>query len=308
MPRRLARRSCLQNSTDRFSSWRTTTHPHFQARIARLRTKQSGWAAAFLEVHRYNSLNLSIFAVVAFSVWVPSVIYGIPNIARLLAHACKRSAAFTLSYDTFWRKAWFLVTKGKPAQQGSNQLSLNTWRMTMLAIGYVVLLISCIPAFGFLPICMVAKSFPNEVRNGDIGPVLRSSLVIVSIVTVLACGLIALFCTVATFDPLFRAVIGFNLLRPQVRIDIEFIRRSSRAHDKESGVCDEPPAFTMDTSPFTQIHIDVVPPLPTSSTSKSLDLSSLDQASSHKSTNKEVRIVVEDTDGSHYSHVRRSSI
>ncbi|KAJ1024753.1 hypothetical protein NDA16_002793 [Ustilago loliicola] len=44
-----------------------------------------------------------------------------------------------------------------------NQLSVTTWKMRFLAVGYVLALIGCIPAFGFLPLYMVASGL-NLIR------------------------------------------------------------------------------------------------------------------------------------------------
>ncbi|SPC61861.1 related to Dik6, novel virulence factor [Ustilago sp. UG-2017b] len=192
-------------------------------------------AAEYFEVHRYVSINLSIFAAAAFTIWIPCIVYGLPNMIRLIDHACSLCPHFDpASYKGSLRKLYYLVFKAKPiAEDNGKQLSVTARKMTLLSVGYVVALISAVPAFGFLPLYMVGRSFPREVQRGDISPYINSALVITSIITILCCLLMTSFCSIVTFDPLFRSASGLNLIRCHIPIDITVIKQKNQVIERE---------------------------------------------------------------------------
>ncbi|SPO28860.1 related to Dik6, novel virulence factor [Ustilago trichophora] len=209
-------------------------------------------AAAYLEVHRLVALNLIIFAVAAGVLWIPSCIYGLPNVASLVEHACSRlPEPLPPSCKTILHKTFFFITKGRPkSRTDSASLSINTWKMTVLAMGYVSLLVVATPAFGLIPIYIVANSFPHEVEKGDFTPTLRIAIIIVSVMTFATCTFLAFFCTVITLDPLFRSAIGLNLLRNQIPIDIRVIQKKSRHEERDS----TPPDFCFKVDDIESDH------------------------------------------------------
>ena len=187
-------------------------------------------AAKYLQVHRYVCLNLVIFAFAAFVLYIPYLIYGIPNVMHLVDHTYScYSQPLPASYKHFHQKLWFLLTKGRPSsKQTVMSVNLGTWKMTILAIIYMVILLACVPAFGALPIFIVVDTFPHRVLAGDLGVTVHRAILAVSTITVLSCSFVALFCTVATLDPLFRAAIGLNILRPHIPINIDVETRRSQ--------------------------------------------------------------------------------
>ncbi|KAJ1024723.1 hypothetical protein NDA16_002763 [Ustilago loliicola] len=195
-------------------------------------------AAAYFESHRYVSINLAVYAAAAFTIFVPCVIYGLPNIASLVDHACSRHPEpLPPACTGFCRKLCFLLTKGKPTSEHSvAHLNLGTWKMTFLAVMYIAILVSCVPAFAFIPVYIVAEIFPKCVLRGDIEPVMTKAVLAVSLITIASCTFVAVFCTVATLDPLFRAAIGLNMIRNQVPIDITVVQHKSRHEEVEIGL------------------------------------------------------------------------
>ena len=175
-------------------------------------------SAAYFEVHRYVSLNLVIFSIAAFLLWVPCVVYGLPNLVSLIDHACSRQSlrAHPSHRDPF-RKVFFLLTKGKPTSDDSTTgHSLNTWKMTILAIIYVLILVICVPVFAMVPLFILACSWPHGVARGDIITPISGASIAISMITLCSCSFVAMFCTIATLDPLFRAAIGLNMIRTQI--------------------------------------------------------------------------------------------
>lgn len=157
-------------------------------------------AAAYMDVHRLVCVNLTIFAVAAFSLFVPCVIYGLPNIVSLVDHACSQHPApLPADCTNVFRKIRFLLTEGRPiSSKGRNTLShqmqkmnLETWKMTFLAVVYMLILTVCVPSFGMLPIMIIAVSFPTEVAQGDVGNVLGLALTMVSLVSFMSCTFVA---------------------------------------------------------------------------------------------------------------------
>ncbi|EST08919.1 hypothetical protein PSEUBRA_001236 [Kalmanozyma brasiliensis GHG001] len=45
-------------------------------------------AAAYMDCHRYVCIHLAIYAAFAFAMWIPFVLYGVPNLVNLVNHAC----------------------------------------------------------------------------------------------------------------------------------------------------------------------------------------------------------------------------
>lgn len=179
-------------------------------------------AAGYFEAFRYSCINLAIYAASAYALFIPAAGYGIPNIMSLVDHTCScHPTPLPASYTTYFHKLWFLLTKARPkAKDAASQRNLATWKMTILSNIYVYLMVGSVPAFAFVPIYVVSQGFPHAVLAGHVGPVLDTSLLAVSIITILACTTIAIFCTVATLDPLFRAAIGLNVIRMQMPINI----------------------------------------------------------------------------------------
>jgi len=192
-------------------------------------------AAAYYESHRFVCINLAVFASCAWALFVPYVVYGLPNLVSLVDHACSRNPQpLPENCTTFLPKLYFLLTKGKPTSEHSTtHLSLTTWKMTILAIGYILILILCVPAFAWLPVYLISSTFPNGVLKGDIGQPMSNAVLAVSIITICSCTFVALFCTVATLDPLFRAAIGLNMIRTQVPIDIQVTHHKSRHEEQQ---------------------------------------------------------------------------
>ena len=186
-------------------------------------------AVAYLEMHRYFSINLLLSAFSAMPIWFASCVYGLPNIVSLIDHACSRyPQPLPLVSDTIFGRVRFLLTTGKPtAENDGAHISLNMWKMTLLAIAYLLILVVCVPLFAFVPIYIVAKSFPHEVARGNISPTIDAAIIIISVITICSCTFVAFFCTVATLDPLFRSAIGINLLRTQIAIDVRVAQHKS---------------------------------------------------------------------------------
>ncbi|CBQ68723.1 probable Dik6, novel virulence factor [Sporisorium reilianum SRZ2] len=191
-------------------------------------------AASYMQVHRYVCINLAVFAGAATALNVPCLMYGVPNIISLVDHAYSRyTEPLPANCTSFTRKLWFLLTQGRPrSDQTSASINLETWKMTILAIGYISILIVCIPAYGWLPIYIICDIFPHRMLSGDVSPVIHRAALAVSIISIISCTFVAIFCTVATLDPLFRAAIGLNVIRTQIPIDIqvEFHRSQFEEH------------------------------------------------------------------------------
>lgn len=201
-------------------------------------------AAAYLESHRYVCINLSIFAAAAYALFIPCVIYGFPNCASLVDHACSRyPEPLPPNCTHFFRKLHFLLTKGKPTSEHSYGLNIGTWKMTILAVMYMAILGGCVPAFAFIPVYIVAESFPHRMLTGNIESIVTNAVLIASLITIASCTFVAIFCTVATLDPLFRAAIGLNMIRTQIPIDITVIQHKSRHEEVELGLT-SPTALT----------------------------------------------------------------
>ncbi|SPO28810.1 related to Dik6, novel virulence factor [Ustilago trichophora] len=179
-------------------------------------------AALYSETHRYVCINLAIFAACAVALFIPCVVYGLPNIVSLVDHACSRHPEpLPPSCNSFFKKLYFLLTEGKPRTEASaGHLDISTWKMTILAVIYISILVVCVPAFGWLPMYIICASFPSRVSAGDFRNQISNAVLAVSVITILSCSFVAIFCTVATLDPLFRAAIGLNIIRNQIPIDI----------------------------------------------------------------------------------------
>lgn len=190
--------------------------------------------AAYFESHRYVCINLAIFAAAAWALFIPCIIYGLPNIVSLVDHVCSRYPdPLPPNCTAFFQKLLYLITKGRPSSSNNSaQINLATWKMTILAIVYVNILVFCIPAFAFVPIYIVAGSYPKGVLNGDIVPVMTTAAMAISLITIASCIFFALFCTVGTLDPLFRAAIGLNVIRTQNPKDITAVQHRSRHEQK----------------------------------------------------------------------------
>lgn len=193
-------------------------------------------AAAYMEVHRYVCIHLLVYAGTAYLLELPTLLFGIPNLVSLVDHACSRHPQpLPPSCKGFLRKVFWLITKGKPKSENSTtHLNLATYKMTVMALIYVFMLATIVPAFGVVPIYIVAASFPAEVYKGNISPSICIATIAVSIITILSCTSITTFCTVATLDPLFRAAIGLNVIRNQVPIDIKVVQHQSHHEDHVS--------------------------------------------------------------------------
>lgn len=166
-------------------------------------------AAAYFNSYRYSCLNLAVFAGFAVLIFIPVLVYGLPNLVSLVDNACRRSSApLPTGCKTYFSKVWFLLTKGKPGYASN----MNTWKMTFLAHIYVILLAICVPAYGALPIYFIAASFGN-VHKGNVMQQIKALEFAASILTVLSGTIFAAFCTAATIDPLFRAAIGLSITR-----------------------------------------------------------------------------------------------
>lgn len=193
-------------------------------------TEQLVWAArriaaAHFEIHRYVCINLAVFAACAYGLFIPCVIYGLPNLNSLVDHVCSLlPAPLPPTCKRFFPKLWHLVTEGKP-QKGENTSHL---KMTVLAVTYIAILVVCVPAFAWLPVFVIADSYPKRVLAGDIRDSMSNAVLAVSVITILSCTFVAVFCTVATLDPLFRAAIGLNVIRTRIAIDIQVEHHRSR--------------------------------------------------------------------------------
>lgn len=187
-------------------------------------------AAAYFETHRFVCINLVVFAACAFTIWIPCLLYGLPNVVNLVEHTCSRYPERPPpSCTTFFCKLHFLLTSGRPKSGQSATISnINTWKMTTLSVLYIFILVTCIPAFGFIPIYIVAATYPHQVQRGDIRPAMGNAILAVSLITIFSCTFVAIFCTVATLDPLFRAAIGLNIMRTQIPIDITVEQHRTR--------------------------------------------------------------------------------
>ncbi|CDU24982.1 probable Dik6, novel virulence factor [Sporisorium scitamineum] len=191
-------------------------------------------AANYMQVHRWVCLNLAVFAAAAFALIIPCIVYGIPNIISLVDHTCSRyTQPLPTTCTTFPRKVWFLITKGRPTTDSISGINLETWKMTILAIGYVWILILCIPAYAWLPVYLICDIWPNRVLTGDAAPAIYRAALAVSGISLISCTSVAIFCTVATLDPLFRAAIGLNIIRTQIPIDIKVEFHRSQYEESE---------------------------------------------------------------------------
>ncbi|GAK63289.1 uncharacterized protein PAN0_003c1493 [Moesziomyces antarcticus] len=191
-------------------------------------------AAAYIESHRYVCINLAFFAASAILLWIPCIAYGTPNLLVLVEHACSRCPdPLPSTCNSYLRKLWFLVTKGKPTSEKSTvHHNLATWKMTFLAHIYVWILIFCVPAYAWIPMYIVGTAYPHVALTGDIVLTWQVAIYAASVVTTISCTSIAIFSTVATLDPVFRAAIGFNVIRNnQPPIDITVTQRKSVHED-----------------------------------------------------------------------------
>lgn len=187
-------------------------------------------AAAYFETHRYVCINLTVSAMAAFCIWVPCCIYGLPNSSSLVNYACSRCSTQPPSSYGYLRKSWWLVTKGRPTEESidsTNGLTLNIWKMTLFAQGYIWLITYAAPGFGMVPIFIVANSFPKQVKRGNISSTLRDSIIIVSCIIFVTCVFYIFFCRIISIEPLFRSAIGVNLIRSQVPIEIKRVERET---------------------------------------------------------------------------------
>lgn len=103
----------------------------------------------------------------------------------------------------------------------------------VVSLFYVALLVFCTPAFGCLPIFIVANSFPRQLHTGDFSSTLRTAVILVSVFMFAMCAFLISFCTVVTLDPLFRSAIGLNVLRNQIPIDVKLVERQDGQDDVE---------------------------------------------------------------------------
>lgn len=187
-------------------------------------------AAAYFDSHRICLITMWCYVAGSLMIWIPCIIYGIPNSISLVDHACSRYAdPLPPSCTTFIRKLHFLLTQGKPkTEYSSTHLNLTTWKMTILAVVYVQILIICVPAYAFICLFNYFDSWPKRVLAGDTRQTMIHAMLAASVITVCSCTFVAAFCTVATLDPLFRAAIGLNMIRTQIPIDIQVVHHSSR--------------------------------------------------------------------------------
>ncbi|GAC76415.1 hypothetical protein PANT_22d00015 [Moesziomyces antarcticus T-34] len=191
-------------------------------------------AAAYIESHRYVCINLAFFAACAVLLWIPCIAYGIPNLLNLVDHACSRCPdPLPSTCNSYLRKLWFLVTKGKPTSEKSTvHHNLATWKMTFLAHIYVFFLVVCAPAYAWIPMYIVGTAYPHVALTGDIVLTWQVAIYAASVVTTISCTSAAIFSTLATLDPVFRAAIGFNVIRnKQPPIDITVVQRKSVHED-----------------------------------------------------------------------------
>lgn len=184
--------------------------------------------AAYMETHRYVCINLAVFAAVALAMEIPLIVYSLPILVLLVDHSCSRLPEPLRSLSStkgFLRKSHFLLTKGKPqsSEQSIKHLDLTTWKMTALSMGYVSILASVVPAFAMVPVYIVRRSFPEQVLRGNISGCIEDATIAVSVITIASCTTIAVFCTVVTLDPLFRAALGLNRIRTHVPINIQSV-------------------------------------------------------------------------------------
>ena len=179
-------------------------------------------SAAYFEVHRYVSINLVVFTAAAFVVWIPCMVFALPNLASLLDHACsRRPEMLPVTCKGPLRKLFFLLKKGRTtSDKDTNILDANTWKMTILAVIYVAIMCVCVPSFAMVPLFMVVFSWPQAVADGNIIAPLSGATIAISIITFSSSTFFAVFCTVATLDPLLRAALGRNMIRTQIPIEI----------------------------------------------------------------------------------------
>ncbi len=150
----------------------------------------------------------------------------------LIDHACARyPEPLPDSCNSFHRKVWFMLTKGRPsAGDSSKDINLSRWKMTMLAVSYGLVMCASIPAFAWIPVYIVCDGW-QRIPTGNVVPTFTGSLSAVSLATIVSCTVVAGFCTVATIDPVFRAAIGLNVRRTTLPVDIkiefEKVRRIS---------------------------------------------------------------------------------
>ncbi|SPO26968.1 related to Dik6, novel virulence factor [Ustilago trichophora] len=216
-------------------------------------------SAAYFETHRYVSLNCLAAIVFAGIVFVAAFIYGLPNCVSLVEHALSlHREGVPPSCKSIVARTRFLLIQAKPKADTPNDrsgLSLNTWKMTLLALTYVGIVVICAPSFGAVPMIMIIWSWHYGIEHGSIAAPLSFGMITISIVSLMSCTIAAIFCTVATLDPLFRAAIGLNMLRNQVPIDIEVVQHKSVLEELRpvaSGV----PAKEDDLAHLQGIHHD----------------------------------------------------
>ncbi|SPO27980.1 related to Dik6, novel virulence factor [Ustilago trichophora] len=212
-------------------------------------------AALYFETHRYVCINLVVFAACSVAIFIPCVVYGLPNIVSLVDHTCSRHPEpLPPSCNNVFKRFHFLLTQGKPrAGASAGQLDITTWKMTILAVIYTLILVICVPAYAWLPMYIVCASFPSRVYAGDIRNQIGNAMLAVSVITILSCSSVALFCTVATLDPLFRAAIGLNIIRNQIPIDITVQHHRSMVEE----IHPSPPAnfITSNSTRTTQLEM-----------------------------------------------------
>ncbi len=99
--------------------------------------------------------------------------------------------------------------------------------MTILAVIYFAIMVTTVPAFGMVPIYIIASSFPAEVAKSDVTTSIQVATIAISVITILDCTSMAVFCTVASLDPLFRAAIGLSVLRNSGRSTFKITHRQA---------------------------------------------------------------------------------
>lgn len=188
-------------------------------------------SAAYFETQRYVSIGCISAASCAFAILGICLLYGLPNCRSLVEHALSYyDEALPALCTSCPARLRFLLTKAKPspdAGKNGSGLNINTWKMTMLALVYMGILVISAPSFGLVPLTMVVWSWKVGIPKGNIADPISFGMITVSIVSLLTCTMAAIFCSVATLDPLFRAAIGLNMIRNQIPIDIEVVQHKS---------------------------------------------------------------------------------
>ncbi|GAC98230.1 protein phosphatase 2c [Pseudozyma hubeiensis SY62] len=202
-------------------------------------------AAKYMTVHRYVSINLIVFAFAAIYIFVLCLVYGIPNAMNLVDHACSRyPRPLPASCTTYRRKLWFLVTKAKPTCDHSvTQLSIASWKMTILAVTYIYILTLCVPCYAVVPIFIVCGTWPHRVQQGDLAAIINGAELTISVITFLSCTFVAIFSCVSSLDPVFRAVLGLNVIRTTIPVDVD-IRFEFQQHCSEDNEFDTSQNYT----------------------------------------------------------------